>query len=86
MTSGHPFRDRVSADYNLITVMGYMDPAVEGATVIFGCPPQYVLVGPNSTTCMGNGEWEPDPGEVECICKGTYCTDINGCLCKGEFD
>ena len=23
------------------------------------------------TTCMGNGEWEPDPGLVECIGKQT---------------
>ena len=45
-----------------------MEPATEGATVTFECPLQYVLTGPNITTCMGNGsgEWEPDPGEVEC--------------------
>ena len=52
VTCGPLFHDRVSADYNLITVMGYMDPAVEGATVIFlaallsmsllGLIPQYV--------------------------------------------
>ena len=46
--------------------MGYMDPAMEGAAIIFECPPQFVLVGPNATTCMGNGEWEPDPRKVEC--------------------
>ena len=47
-------------------MIGYKDPAMEGATVIFYCPPQYILTGPNTTTCMGNGEWEPDPREVEC--------------------
>ena len=25
------------------------------------------VIGPNSSTCMGNGEWEPDPREVRCI-------------------
>ena len=52
--------------------MGYMDPAIEGATVTLVCPPQYALIGPDTTTCMGNGEWETDPREVEC--KGTAGT------------
>ena len=47
-------------------ITGYVEPAMEGATVTFECPPQYVLTGPNITTCMGNGEWEPDPREAEC--------------------
>ena len=25
-----------------------------------------VLTGPTTATCMGNGEWEPDPTEVQC--------------------
>ena len=37
-----------------------MEPAMEGATVTFECPPQYFLTGPNATTCMRNREWEPD--------------------------
>ena len=53
-----------------IMMIGYKDPAMEGTTVIFYCPPQYILTGPNTITCMGNGEWEPDPREVEC--NGTY--------------
>ena len=36
-----------------IGIIGYMDPAVEGTTVSFVCPPQYVLNGPNTTTCTG---------------------------------
>ena len=36
-----------------------MDPASEGTVLFFDCPPQHVLIGPNTTTCMGNGEWEP---------------------------
>ena len=63
---GHPFQDRVSVDNNSTIIEGYMDPALEGAVLSFDCPPQHVLIGPNTTTCMGNGEWEPDPMEVEC--------------------
>ena len=51
---------------NFTTVTGYKDLAVEGANVTFACPPGLVLTGPNTTTCMGNGEWEPNPMEVNC--------------------
>ena len=42
------------------------DIYLEGAIVTFTCPPGQVLVGRNMSTCTGNGEWEPDPREVEC--------------------
>ena len=46
--------------------MDYIDPAIEGTTVTFECPHEHVLIGPNTTTCMGNGEWEPDPRDLTC--------------------
>ena len=49
-----------------VRVMGYEDPAVEGESVTFTCFSGSVLNGPRSSMCMGNGEWEPDPGEVNC--------------------
>jgi hypothetical protein len=27
----------------------------------------FALTGPNASVCTGNGEWEPDLGEVDCI-------------------
>jgi hypothetical protein len=44
------------------------DPAVlmEGTTVTFHCPAGSISSGPDSSTCMENGEWEPDPYEVNC--------------------
>ena len=33
------------------------------------CPPGLVLTGPENLTCMWNGEWEPDPKDVECNCE-----------------
>ena len=47
-----------------------MDPVTEGTTLTLVCPPHYVLIGHNTTTCMGNGKWEPDPRMVECNLKG----------------
>ena len=46
--------------------VGYEDPALVGENITFICPIGSTLNGPNSSTCMGNGEWEPDPREVEC--------------------
>ena len=43
-----------------------MEPVLEEAVLSFDCPPHYVLVGPNTTVCIGNGEWKPDPREVKC--------------------
>ena len=52
----------------LISGCGYSIPnvALEGDSVNFTCFSGFVLTGPNSSTCMGNGEWEPDPREVAC--------------------
>ena len=42
------------------------DPAVEGTTVTFHCPAGSVSNGPDLSTCMENGEWEPPPYQVNC--------------------
>jgi hypothetical protein len=44
----------------------YMDPALEGQNITFTYPLGRILNGSNSSICTGSGEWEPDPGEVEC--------------------
>ena len=51
-----------------IRLNGYSDPALEGTSVTLECTsPNLVHMGPNITTCMGNGEWEPDPRDVKCV-------------------
>ena len=40
---------------------------IEGQYIIYTCPPGFVLIGPNASVCTRSGEWEPDPGEVDCI-------------------
>ena len=51
---------------NDVRVVGYEDPALEGEVITFTCPYGLILSGPNSSTCMGNVEWEPDPNEANC--------------------
>ena len=42
-------------------------PLIEGKHITYTCPPGFVLTGPNASVCTGNGEWEPDPGQVDCL-------------------
>ena len=52
----------------VVVVSGSQDsPPIEGQFITYTCPPGFILTGPNMSTCMGNREWEPDPGEVDCI-------------------
>ena len=48
-------------------VRGSDSPPVEGQFITYTCPPGFIVTGLDVSVCMGNGEWEPDPGEVECI-------------------
>ena len=57
-------------DAKAVLVSGYRDPALEGTNVTFSCSSGLndiiVLTGPSTSTCMGDGEWEPDPRDAEC--------------------
>ena len=52
---------------NNVRIAGYEDPALEGEVITLTCLPGQMLNGTGTLTCMRNGEWEPDPGEVNCI-------------------
>ena len=52
--------------HNDVIVVGYEDPALEGENIIFTCPTGAILTGHNMSTCVENGEWEPNSREVEC--------------------
>ena len=49
-----------------VRVTSYRNPAIEGTVIALGCPPEQILTGSNTSTCMGNGEWEPDPKHTRC--------------------
>ena len=59
---------------------GYEDPAMEGAKITFSCRGGLSLIGPNLTMCMGNGEWEPDLGEVACTGTCVHAVFANICI------
>ena len=64
---GDPLKQRNdNNDADSVTALGYPIPALEGSSVDLKCPPGLTLIGPNASTCMGNGEWEPDIGQTEC--------------------
>ena len=48
------------------------DPALVGTNATFSCLPEQEFSGPRYSTCMENGEWKPDPREVDCIGKLQY--------------
>ena len=56
-------------DQSSVVIVGYSDttPSLEGNTINYTCYPGVKLTGPNMSTCMENGNWEPDPGNVSCI-------------------
>ena len=64
---GNPMRLRSD-----LIVLGYTNPALEGTSIDLKCPPGLILVSPNVSICMQNGEWEPDFEEVECHGKNQY--------------
>ena len=33
----------------------------------YACPPGQILTGSNTSTCIRNGKWEPDPNVIQCI-------------------
>ena len=51
---------------------GMGSPPRDGDSVVLSCPPGLALTGPNLTTCMENGEWEPDPRHAACRGKIFY--------------
>ena len=56
-------------------MVNYSYPATEGTTAVFSCSRSgYELTGPQSAMCTRNGEWAPDPRQVQC--QGMIITSI----------
>ena len=55
-----------------LNVLDYSEPAVQGTIVSLNCSrPEEVLVGSNTITCMDDGQWVPDPNQLQVNCEGT---------------
>ena len=61
--------DHNELNSSTVRAIGNTTPALEGDDVTFSCPFGQDINGSNVSTCMGNGKWEPDPGDVTCIGK-----------------
>ena len=58
-TCEHPFHNQSVG--SSLYILDYSDPAVIGTTVFFTCSnPKDLLIGPNTSTCMEDGQWAPD--------------------------
>ena len=81
---GDPLDQLSLDDSELILVLNYTNPGpiLEGNKINFTCMSGMELLGPNSITCMGNGEWEPNPREVEC--KGETEFYLGFKICGGK--
>ena len=54
----------------IAVVSGSQDsPPIKGQFITYTCPPGFtcILTGLDTSVCMGNREWEPDPRQVDCI-------------------
>ena len=63
-----------------VMVLGYEEPSLEGNSVTFACPAGLIPTGSYSSTCMRNGEWEPNPREVTCTSGQETTTTITLCM------
>ena len=64
-----------------LDVQDYSEPATVGTTISFDClRPEEVLVGPNTVTCMDDGQWEPDPHQIQISCKGNQSINLDSLI------
>ena len=63
-----PLLQILAEDNKQVVITDYNNPALVGTNATFTCNSSSGLVftGFNTTTCMENGEWEPDPREIDC--------------------
>ena len=55
-----------SSNDSVPRVEGYDGFPIERSTITFSCPPEMEFTGPNSATCMDDGEWELDLRGLMC--------------------
>ena len=71
-------RDLVSDNFPTL-IVDISNQATVGITATLSCHGlNHTLIGPNTTTCMGNGEWDPDPTEAKC--KGHPNRPLHTCI------
>ena len=51
---------------NSLIFTKHIGQILEGSNITLACPPGMVLKGPSTSSCLGSGEWEPDPRDSKC--------------------
>ena len=67
-----------------VMVSDYNGVALEGNSVSFACSSGFLLTGPNSSTCIGNRKWEPDPMARRSACHKNHHHNNN--ICRSLLD
>ena len=71
-------RDLISDDSPTL-ILDISNPSTVGTTATLSCHGlNHTRIGPNTTTCMGDGEWDPDPTEAKC--KGHPNRPLHTCI------
>ena len=56
----------IPQEINPLIFIKYISPIVEGSNITLACPPGMVLNGPSTSSCLENGEWDPEFRESKC--------------------
>ena len=61
----------------MATVLSHTEgPLIEGNIVTYSCSPGLKIIESNVSTCMNNGQWEPNPLDITCTGKYLYAFGI----------
>jgi hypothetical protein len=59
-------------DESVIISANTEGPILGGSTISYSCSNGRTLTGFNTSTCMDNGHWEPDPVDTSCTGNHNY--------------
>ena len=62
-------------DSDVVTILSHTEgPWMEGNNITYSCTSDLMVTKINTSICMDNGQWEPDPTNITCT--GNYCNKI----------
>ena len=73
------------SDENLmVTILRHTEgPWIEGSIITYSCASGLKVAETNTSTCMDNGQWEPDPSDITCTGNHNNCYKQ---LARSEFN
>ena len=50
---------------DMVTILSHTEgPWIEGSIIAYGCTSDLRVPETNTSTCMDNGRWKPDPSDI----------------------